>query len=157
MNHYTTSAVSGAIATVPMTIVMAYLHKKLPPTQQYSLPPRNIALKVADEMGVKKKMNPPNKLAFTMFTHFGYGTAVGSLYLPLSRLIKIPRIWSGMIFGLGVWSFSYMGLLPVIGLYPPATKIPVKRNALMIFAHLVWGSSLGIMTDVLERRKLSGF
>jgi hypothetical protein len=58
-----------------------------------------------------------------------------------------PRNFSGpatgAAFGLGVWTASYLGLLPALGILKPATEHPARRNLLMIGAHVVWGSALG--------------
>jgi hypothetical protein len=42
--------------------------------------------------------------------------------------------------------------MPALGLLSPATEHPGRRNALMIAAHLVWGSATGIIFDRLQRR-----
>jgi putative membrane protein len=51
-----------------------------------------------------------------------------------------------------VWTISYVGLLPLSGLFEPATEQPARRNALMIAAHVVWGLGLGVLTEVARRR-----
>jgi putative membrane protein len=50
-----------------------------------------------------------------------------------------------------VWAGSYLGLLPVLGILSPATRHPTGRNALMIAAHIIWGATLGILTDYGRR------
>jgi len=57
---------------------------------------------------------------------------------------------SGCIYGLGVWSCSYLGWLPASGLYRSAVNHTPERNTLMIAAHLVWGASLGLATLVIS-------
>lgn len=158
MNGFIAGAISGAVATAPMTLFMSYLHRRLPKREQYPLPPRNITMKMADKVGVKNSLGESEKFTFTMINHFSYGAAIGSLYFPIAKLQKFPKVVSGMIYGLGVWSVSYMGWMPAIGLYPQVNKIPFKRNLLMIGAHLVWGAALGMMADSLShRRKVAGF
>jgi hypothetical protein len=50
-------------------------------------------------------------------------------------------------FGVAVWLLSYMGWLPAIGLFGPATRDTQGRSALMVAAHLVWGAALGGLVD----------
>lgn len=50
-----------------------------------------------------------------------------------------------------VWSGSYLGLLPALNILPPATEHPPGRNALMIAAHVVWGSVLGTTEAYLNQ------
>lgn len=60
---------------------------------------------------------------------------------------------AGMGYGLLVWVVSYMGWLPAVRLFPYAPKSePAPRNALMIFAHFVFGSSLAALYYALSRR-----
>jgi hypothetical protein len=49
-----------------------------------------------------------------------------------------------------VWAASYLGLLPALRLLPPATNHPRHRTALMIAAHLVWGSALGAILQAMD-------
>jgi hypothetical protein len=49
-----------------------------------------------------------------------------------------------------------MGWLPALGILQPATKHPAQRNALMIVAHLVWGSVTGLVFAALTGDEDSG-
>jgi hypothetical protein len=52
-------AVAGLGATVPMTAAMEALFKSLPTRERYPLPPRQIAMGVAEAAGVKEKIKSP--------------------------------------------------------------------------------------------------
>jgi uncharacterized membrane protein YagU involved in acid resistance len=147
MNKLSKDLLMGALATIPMTMVMNYLFEKLPGDKKYPLPPRNISMKVADEVGLNNKLNEKEKYLLTMLSHYSYGAAAGAMYFPfysrLTRKLKIPKLISGMSYGFLVWAVSYRGLLPAIHLYTHADHIPKERNRLMIIAHLVWGAFLG--------------
>ena len=140
------------IATLPMTLVMTWLFKLLPRKEQYPLPPREITMNVAEKVGVAKHLNEPQRTGLTLFSHFAYGAATGAIYAPLARLIPIPFVVSGIIFGLIVLTVSYLGLLPALRLFPPATQRPPRRNLLMITAHVVWGAFLGFIVQWLNWR-----
>lgn len=144
-----TGALAGFAATVPMTALMEVLHRQLPGHERYPLPPGEITSKVAEEAGVDQHLDQPRHLAVTLAAHFGYGAAVGAIYGPLSRLVPLPRPISGLIYGLGVWLTSYLGLLPALGILRPATGHPPRRNWLMIAAHLVWGVAAGLAVDAM--------
>lgn len=143
------STLSGFIATVPMTIAMELLHRRLPRREQYPLPPRQITMKIADVVGAKKWMHEDERLLTTLAGHFGYGALAGMLYTPLSQKINAHPILKGTLFGLIVWTGSYLGILPVVRALPPATQHPARRNLLMITAHLVWGISLALCAEKL--------
>ncbi len=141
-------AISGAIATVPMTMAMERMHQTLPEYEQYPVPPEQITAHV--EQRVTGFTWPePAHLAATWTSHFGYGTLVGALYGPVSRYIPLPPVLRGMVYAMGVWSVSYLGWLPAMDLLPPATEHPPRRNGMMIAAHLVFGAALGFLSDRL--------
>lgn len=147
---------AGIIATIPMTALMVFLHRRLPPRQRYPLPPRKVTMEAAEDVGLAGDLSEPHRVALTTAGHFAYGGGVGGLYsmlpemLPEEILPKSPAL-RGIVYGLAVWSGSYLGWLPVAGLHPPAIREPAGRNALMIAAHVVYGAALGVMSDWLLR------
>jgi uncharacterized membrane protein YagU involved in acid resistance len=96
-------------------------------------------------------MNKPQRVGATLIMHFGYGSNMGMLYALLSCRVPLPPALKGAIFGLLVWAGSYLGIAPTLELSEAAPKQPWQRNMLMIGAHLVWGTALGITEDMLER------
>ena len=146
------ASLSGLAATLPMTIVMEALFRRLALPHRYPLPPRTITMRLADAVGSRNNMDETQRLGVTLLHHFGYGTAAGAVYGLLARRV-LPGALGGAVYGLGVWAGSYLGLLPAAGLYGPATQEPVQRNALMIAAHLAWGAALGAATEALANEE----
>jgi putative membrane protein len=148
-------AVGGLIATGPMTLVMEGLHRNLPAHQRHSLPPKQITVRALGRVGLHHHVDEEEeRTALTLVAHFGYGAAMGSLYAPAAHAVGAPGIASGIIFGLIVWLVSYLGVLPVLGLFPPAHKGESRqRNALMIAAHIVWGAALGSLVSGEQQRE----
>jgi putative membrane protein len=99
---------------------------------------------------MQHRLGERGRFGTTVALHFGYGTAVGALYVPLADLPSGPWPAKGMAFGLLVWIGSYLGWLPLTGLLSPATRHPAERNLLMIAAHLVWGS---VIAGIIERAR----
>lgn len=145
-------AAAGLVATVPMTAAMVAMHHELPARERQPLPPRRITMRMAGKVGVRKHMDGPQRTAATLVAHFGYGTAVGSLLGALAPRGAAKAAAAGAGFGLLVWTVSYLGLMPAMGLYPPATRDTPRRNILMIVAHLVWGGTAGAVVDALRSR-----
>lgn len=147
-------AISGLVATVPMTLVMILLYYTiLPGREQYRLPPRQITDRLLNrtKIGRRKANKPEQRRALTWLSHFGYGGGTGSLYPFTVGKLPLPPILSGMIFGLAVWLVSYLGWLPAADILPPATRQPKDRNILMILSHLAWGSVIGFLSKNLEK------
>ncbi len=147
-----TGAMAGFLATIPMTIAMELLHRRLPWTQRYPLPPREITDDLTDKAGVEEHLDEKEEQGLTLTAHFGYGTATGALFGAVANQLPPPRVVSGIVYGLTVWSVSYLALLPALGILRPATQHPAERNLLMIAAHVVWGASVGAIVDVLAKR-----
>jgi uncharacterized membrane protein YagU involved in acid resistance len=59
----------------------------------------------------------------------------------------------GLLAGTALWSGSYLGWIPLLGILPPATKHPWRMNVLMIVAHFIWGITLVRLTNLLNSRK----
>lgn len=146
-------ALSGAIATAPMTVAMVAMHRALPPSEQYPLPPSLITATLEQKAGVVDHIDRVEHRALTMVSHCGYGALCGALFA-LTVHTRAPRtspsVGAGVLFGLGVWGTSYLGLLPALRLLGSATQIPARRNALMIAAHIVWGAALGLALKALR-------
>lgn len=149
MNRLLTGALAGLIATVPMSLAMDLLRRRLPPRERYRLPPRQITDRLLRRVGLHQTTGEDDRQWLTLATHFGYGAAVGAVYAAAPARAPVPRAISGPIFGLVVWAASYMAWLPLVGLFHPATDEPAGRNWLMIGAHLVWGGALGMLVPAL--------
>jgi uncharacterized membrane protein YagU involved in acid resistance len=127
-------AIAGVAGTLAMTAAMRRLHERLPPKDQYPLPPREIV-----DSAAHKAVMPLGSVAakdVTTVAHFAYGAASGAL-LGMANVMVGPV--GGGIAGVGVWLGSYMGWLPRSGLLKPATDHPPRRNLLMLASHIVWG------------------
>ncbi|MBV9230228.1 MAG: DUF1440 domain-containing protein [Chloroflexi bacterium] len=145
------STIGGATGTIPMTIFMLVTQRFLPKGQRYELPPELITKELAERAHIRHHMNKTQVLIATLFSHFGYGAAMGVLYGILGRQLPFSSLFRGIVFSLLVWGASYLGLLPLLGISESAHTEPVRRNILMITAHIVWGSTTGIVTDLLDQ------
>lgn len=146
---------AGLVATAPMTLAMEAMFRLLPWREQYPLPPSRITAELTDVLDLHADLDRREHVGLTLVNHFAYGTAAGALYGPVagawrSRLSVASPV-TGIAWGLVVWSVSYLGLLPAVGLSSPATQHPVGRNVLMITAHVIWGAVLGTLTEWMQR------
>ncbi len=141
--------IAGFIGTVPMTVFMLTTQRFLPHGQRYALPPEIITQELAHRAHVRHHMNKQAVLAATLVSHLGYGATMGLLYTPFARKLPLPATLKGILFGLVVWAGSYLGLLPLLGMWESAYVEPSRRNLMMIGAHVVWGASTGVAARVL--------
>lgn len=152
MNAYISGLLAGFIATAPMTAFMVLLYRRLPKREKYPLPPREITMELAGKAGVEHKIDETERTGLTLAAHFAYGTMMGMLYAVLVAGLPGPSLLKGIAFGVMVWAGSYLVVLPALGILRSATEHPLRRNALMISAHIVWGAVLGPMVEWLNPR-----
>lgn len=129
-------AMAGLVATAPMTTLVRLTWQRLPEREQYPAPPREIV-----------DQTTGGGAAATLLAHFGYGALCGALFAASGR----RSVVDGVVFGLGVWGASYLGILPGFGVLRPATTHPLRRNAMMLAAHGVWGAATALMCKDLEQ------
>lgn len=150
MNRYLAGAVGGTVATIPMTAVMLLLFNRLPRTEQYPLPPREITMELAHRAGQEHRLGQDARTSVSLLAHFTYGALTGALYPALDPHLRRPAV-SGSIYGVAIWAVSYLGWIPALNILRPATRHPARRRRLMILAHAVWGAVTTLVT-----RQLSG-
>jgi len=137
-------ALAGFVATAPMTAVMHRMHRRLNRRERYPLPPREIVGSVVPQLAAAAGTNA------TLVAHFAYGALTGAA---LSTIMREPTVGGGVAGGLSIWLVSYLWWIPAFGILTPAYRHPASRNALMNFAHVVWGAAYAItQRDLMKSR-----
>lgn len=150
LKGFIVGALAGTAATIPMSWAMELMHQILPAKERHPLPPRQITERVAKAAGINHRLGRNQMVWLSLVAHLGYGAMVGGIFGALSNRLSARSGIKGTGFGILVWAGSYLGLLPALGILTPATKHPVRRSAVMIIAHLVWGSATGMFADTLR-------
>jgi uncharacterized membrane protein YagU involved in acid resistance len=146
-------AASGFAATMPMSAVML-AGRPLFARSQRRLPPTEITWNLAKKAGMDDVLRHPDRPrahAVTTISHFGYGTIAGTIFPPVAMRLPGPRVGKGMLFGLLVWTASYLGWLPATDVRHSSLRDAPTRNLVMIAAHVVWGGTLGWLSATAER------
>jgi uncharacterized membrane protein YagU involved in acid resistance len=143
---------AGLGATIPMSLFMEAGRRRLPWSEQYRLPPRQITDRLLRTVKLHRSLSERQQVGTTLAAHLAYGASMGGMYGALSKTTTRPGPAHGAAFGLMVWAANYLGVLPALGLLPDATKHPRRRTAVMIAAHVVWGSVLGGLFKAMDSR-----
>ncbi len=144
---------AGLAATAPMTAFMQAAWQFLPTYEKQPLPPRTITRKLGRELGATWPRSEKQQVGLTLLSHFIFGALAGSAYGMIEDRVPLASSIKGLLAGLAVWTGSYLGWLPALGILPPATTHPWRRNLLMIIAHIVWGLSLGVLARQLNAKR----
>lgn len=152
MNRYLAGAIGGLLATVPMTLVMETLHRRLPRDQRYPLPPREITEDMLRKAGLDDAFDDTQQGELSLLSHFGYGAITGALYPVMCEKVEHPLVY-GSAYGVAVWAASYYGWIPALRILAPPHRHPAQRRRLMIAAHLVWGAGAVWLGERLANRQ----
>jgi hypothetical protein len=107
------------------------------------IPPRKIGRRVEEAVGIKRHLSRPAFEASWVAEHFAYGAAAGVGYELLRSKIRMPEpVPAGPAYGAALWAVSYVGLMPMAGLYPPPTEDRPERLGMIFVHHLVYGTAL---------------
>ena len=143
------TAVSGIIATLPMSLWMVAAQRLMPSGNRAPLPPEQITGRVLLRLGLPGTAHSSGwRRSLSLVSHFAYGALSGTLYLPLETLPLSPA-QRGTLLGLFIWALNYLKVLPELSLYPAAQKQSFQRNLTMVTAHLIWGGALGLVNNGL--------
>ena len=153
MNNVLAGAAAGAAATVPMTIFWEAMHPRLAGEPPRPLPPREIAEALAVKAGVSRELTETQMEWLSLALHFGYGTLTGAVFGTVAPRRTPAAVAAGMLFGLGVWSSSYLGWLPATGVRHSPRWDPPARTGLLIASHLVWGAAAGLLLSQKAKGK----
>ena len=143
MHNLVAGAAAGAAATVPMTIFWEFMHRRLAGEPPRPLPPREVAESLAVKAGVNRELTESQLQWLALAAHFGYGTFTGAVFGMVAPQRRGAAIGAGVLFGLGVWTASYLGWLPATGVRQSPRWDPPARTRLLIASHLVWGAFAG--------------
>jgi uncharacterized membrane protein YagU involved in acid resistance len=146
INRLLLGALAGIAGTFAMTAAARAMHHRLPAAERYPLPPREI-IEGALPAVSRRSLEEQGRQAATIGAHFGYGAATGALYALFEPRGGILR---GAAYGILVWTVSYFGIMPALQILRPAHVHPLRRNGLMILAHLVWGSTMAATLRELQ-------
>jgi hypothetical protein len=147
MRKLLTGAISGLLATVPMTVVI-FAGRLL--FMRWTPPPKQITKSVAERDGIEPVRSSEELEFGWSMAHLAYGAACGAIYSVMQPALPGPRAVKGLMFGGIVWGVSYLGFVPALGLYPWPKDDSRTRIAVMIAAHAVFGVNTAQFEELLS-------
>ena len=134
---------AGAVATLPMTLVIVA-------ARQLGLfrtpPPEQIAKNAAKKAGAGDLTGEPAFGPIWLALHVGFDAACGVGYQLLRPGLPKSPLAGGAAYGLFVWAVNYLGLMPMLGLFPRPRQAGARRTVVMIVAHVVYGAGVALLT-----------
>lgn len=138
-------AVSGLAGTAGMSALMLVAGRRGLLGEQ---PPQTIAERAVHVGGGEQPPAPVNR-ALGVGAHLAFGLGAGAAYALLPD--RLPPQARGCLWGLGIYAASYQGWVPALGALPKASEDRRDRVAVMVLAHLAYGSVLAGTDQSLRR------
>jgi hypothetical protein len=87
--------------------------------------------------------------------HLGFGAAAGAIFAAARRRSRPPAVAAleGALFGALVWTVSYAGWVPALGILPSPQRDREGRPTAMFLSHLVFGATLGLLDERRRRAR----
>ena len=141
-----TGALAGGLATVAMSALM-FAAKAA--GLMGEMPPEKITAKALDAAGVDR--HPALQDALASALHVAFGAAAGAMYAVADDRLQppVPAAVKGAAYGTAIWTTSYLGWVPMLGIMPRADRDRPGRARAMLAAHWVFGLAL---VEILRRR-----
>jgi Family of unknown function (DUF6789) len=130
--------VAGAIATVPMTVVMENERRR---GSVRTPAPEEITGRLLASTGTNATRTQRRGIAAVV--HLATGAVIGALFAALPKPSRpLPRVALGASFGVSVYAINYFGVAPAARLMPaPAEDNPARQVATLV-SHVVFGLTL---------------
>lgn len=146
----TDGLISGALATIPMTIAMTIMQQLSKCERRRPLPPHEIVHHLAEDVGVPHQPYEDRVVFAAAVAHAAFGAFCGAAYAALPKSPSVPSTLQGIGFGAAVWAANYVGLLPAVGWHAPPSRTSSHRTTLLIVSHLAWGATTAVVLDRLQ-------
>lgn len=144
-------SIAGAVATTTMTAFMRLTQQT--GLYQKELPPTKVTRAATKTLGIRHFVSSEEETLLTGIMHWAFGMVGGACFGIASKASdRMPARSGGLVFGLLVWAVSYMGWVPALGILPMPWNERGKHGLMPLFAHVIYGATLGMVFDRLEQR-----
>ncbi|MFT0846371.1 YagU family protein [Actinomycetaceae bacterium L2_0104] len=84
--------------------------------------------------------------------HFGFAIFFGLVYCVIAEKYPKIKLWQGAAFGLFLWIFFHVVLMPAMGTVPAPWDQPWQEHFSEAFGHIIWLWSIEIVRRDLRNR-----
>lgn len=131
------------MATVPMSAVMLASQRLGAMGEQ---PPERVVEEAVSAAGAD--CGETQEHAVASVAHLAFGAAAGAMLAELQAHFRFTHgVGPGVVHGLAVYTASYAGWIPALGILPFPTRDSNGRVFTMLGAHVAYGAVLGHLLD----------
>ncbi|HKJ49143.1 MAG TPA: DUF1440 domain-containing protein [Christiangramia sp.] len=152
MSNTSRSLISGFVGGLAGSAVKSLIEQFLPVRK---IEQRSAQIKIVDELSTKITGTPvsvQNEALAEQLVNIPMGGSLGAAYGygKKNRLGLKPM--DGVIFGATTWASTHETSLPILGLEPKPTDIPIRMQMNELFAHVAFGVTTELVRHYVEKQ-----
>lgn len=144
--------IAGLIGGLAGTAVKSLVEEFLPVRK---VEQRSAQIKIVDELSTKITGSPIsiyNEGLAEQLVSFPFGASVGAAYGYGKKDKDAYNIRDGVILGASTWFSTHETSLPIMGLEPKPTDIPIRMQVNELFAHVLFGITTEIVRSAVNKK-----
>ena len=152
MSNTSRSLISGFVGGLAGSAVKSLIEQFVPVRK---VEQRSAQIKIVDDLSTKITGTPistHNEAIAEQLVNIPVGGSLGAAYGYGKKDRLGLRPMDGIIFGATTWASTHETSLPLFGLEPKPTDVPVKMQLNELFAHVAFGLTTELVRHYLEKQ-----
>lgn len=143
---------AGIIGGLAGTAVKSLVEHFLPVRE---IEQRSAQIKIVDDLSTKITGSPisiQNEALAEQLVNFPMGASLGAAYGYGKRDNAELKLKDGIILGSSTWITTHEASLPILGLEPKPTDVPLKMQMNELFAHVLFGLTTELVRSAVLKK-----
>ncbi|WP_341849943.1 DUF1440 domain-containing protein [Christiangramia oceanisediminis] len=152
MSKTSRSLITGFVGGLAGTAVKSLIEQFLPVRK---VEQRSAQIKIVDDLSTKITGTPistQNEAMAEQLVNLPVGGSLGAAYGYGKKDRLGLRPMDGVIFGATTWASTHETSLPILGLEPKPTDVPIRMQMNELFAHVAFGVTTELVRHYLEKQ-----
>jgi putative membrane protein len=152
----TRGLIAGVIGGLVGTAVKSLVEEFLPVRK---VEQRSAQIKLVDDLSTKLTGSPisvQNEALAEQLVSFPFGASVGAAYGYGKKDKDAYNITDGVILGASTWVSTHETSLPILGLEPKPTDIPIRMQLNELLAHVLFGITTEVVRSAVNEKLKGG-
>ncbi|PTX44766.1 DUF1440 domain-containing protein [Gramella sp. MT6] len=152
MSNTSRSLISGFVGGLAGSAVKSLIEQFLPVRK---VEQRSAQIKIVDELSTKITGTPvstQNEALAEQLVNIPMGGSLGAAYGYGKKDRSGLRPMDGIIFGATAWASTHETSLPILGLEPKPTDVPIRMQMNELFAHIAFGVTTELVRHYLDNQ-----
>jgi len=152
MSNTSRSVISGFVGGLAGSAVKSLIEQFLPVRK---IEQRSAQIKIVDDLSTKITGTPvsiQNEALAEQLVNIPMGGSLGAAYGYGKKDRYGLRPMDGVVFGATTWASTHETSLPILGLEPKPTDVPIRMQMNELFAHVAFGITTEVVRHYLDKQ-----